>query len=309
MEIKEVIPYHRPLTLSVMETEVLINKIKEVLKSGQITNGKYVKKLEKKIRKLYGVDHVIATSNCTMGIMICLEYLNTDYLQAPMFNWWSVLYSLEFLKYYNVAWIDVDINTWLPIESYSSNTLYLNTFGSIGKSLQKDTIYDSSHCLGAEIKEIGLAHIFSLAPTKLITSCEGGIIITNNRALYKWAIERRDKMCRMSEIHALIGLESLKHLDEVLKWKEQVYHNYKSYIPGQFQNISYNSTYNTIGFLNTENLQIPDFIETRQYYEPISNHIIGENTKKIYEQIICLPSYKNCPYNKIIEAIIDFNNL
>jgi len=286
----------------------LIAKIKEVLKSGMLTNDKYVRELEFMVGDMYGVEYCIATSNCTMGLLICISYLNPPYIQVPMFNWWSDLYILKSLKQ-RVAWVDVDIETWLPIEAYGGASLYLNTFGNIGKSVREDAIYDSSHCLGAEINEIGLAHVFSLAPTKLVTACEGGLIITNNRELSKYAIEHRDKMCRMSEVHALIGLATLEHLDDVLEWKERVYQYYKSYIPGQFQKIPIHSNFNTIGFLNTENLKIPEFIEVRQYYEPIYDNGIENNTKKIYKQMICLPSYYNAPYVDIVEDILELNNL
>ncbi len=312
----EKIPYHKPLELEVEDLEDLSLKIKEIIKSGQLTNGKYVQKLEIEIEDLYHVDYCLATSNCTMGLMICIEFLEActynvrhnvrTYLQMTSFNWWSVKYLTYFLRQ-NIKWDDIDLRTWLPQEIYSDKTLYLNTFGNIGKSKRNDTLYDSSHCLGAKIKEIGLAHVFSLAPTKLITACEGGLIITNNKELYEFAKERRDKMCRMSEIHALIGLTYLPHLNKALQWKKDIYEYYKKYIPGQFQVIENNSTYNTIGFLNTENLKIPSHIETRQYYEPIFDNDVKSNTKFVYEHIVCLPSWYGVDKEKIVNDILEYN--
>ena len=113
----------------------------------------------------------------------------------------------------------------------------------------------------------------------------------------------------MSEIHALIGCVYLNHLDEILKWKKKVRTYYEKHIPGQFQEIPDNSTHNTISFLNTEKLKIPSHIEIRQYYEPIWDNGVENNSKKIYEQIICLPSYYNCPYEQISESIKEENGL
>ncbi|MCK5642391.1 MAG: DegT/DnrJ/EryC1/StrS family aminotransferase, partial [Gammaproteobacteria bacterium] len=194
---------------------------------------------------------------------------------------------------------------------YGGASLYLNTFGNIGKSVKSNAIYDSSHCLGANIEEIGLAHVLSLAPTKLVTSCEGGLILTNNKPLFDFAKEYRDKCSRMSEIHALIGLRTLEYINQVLEWKERVWHYYKSYIPGKFQEIPNNSNYNTIGFLNTEELHIPKNIKYKQYYEPIWDNGVMEktNTKKIYDQMVCLPSYHGCPYVRIVDDILEMNGL
>jgi len=308
----EIIPFHRPYPLSEAELRYIQTETRKIIKSGQLSkNGKYVQELEERIKEMYNVEYVLTTSNCTMGLMIALEFIDKMYfIQVPMFEWWSVLYALNFLKK-SIAWNDIDLKTWLPIESYGGHSLYINTFGNMGKSTQDDTIYDSSHCLGATIPDMGLCHVFSLAPTKLITSCEGGIIITNNEEFYKFAKERRDKMARMSEIHAMIGNVYLEHLDGILYWKKFVHDYYKDHIPGEFQEIPDNSTYNTIGFLNTHNLIIPEEIEYKQYYDPIINlgPDVNKNAIYIQEKIICLPSYYSCPYEKIVEKIREKNRL
>ena len=308
MKNKESIPFHMPYPLLEKEIRSIQDNVKLILKSGTLTNDCWVRELEKEIQKMYGTLFVVATSSCTQGLSICLQYLEDRYIQVPMFEWWSVLYILKALKKH-IAWNDVDINTWLPKEDYGGYSLYLNTFGNMGKSIKEDAIYDSSHCLGSKIEHMGLAHVFSLAPTKLITSCEGGIIITNNQDFYEFAKEKRDRITRMSEIHALIGVFTLQHLEEILKWKRKVYNYYNQRIPGNFQLILNNSTYNTIGFLNTNELQIPNHIETKHYYEPIYDNGIKNNTKKIYEQIVCLPSYYNCPYEQITNDILELNDL
>ena len=305
--IEKKINYHKPFPLNEMSMTNIRWEIDEILKSGQLSNGIWNKVLEDKIRKLYNVKHVLTTNNCTMGLLICIAYLEKDrYIQVPMFNWWSDLYILKIMRK-DIAWIDVDMKTWLPIESYGGASLYLNTFGNIGRSKRENVIYDSSHCLGAKIDHIGLAHVFSLAPSKLITSCEGGLILTNNDKLYEFALEYRNRISRMSEIHALIGCVYLNHLDEILEWKKKVRMYYEKNINGQFQEIPNNSTHNTISFLNYENLQIPEHIEIKRYYEPIWDNGIENNSKKIYENIICLPSYYNCPYKEITESILELN--
>ena len=113
----------------------------------------------------------------------------------------------------------------------------------------------------------------------------------------------------MSEVHAIIGLQTLTHLDEVLEWKEKVYNYYKEHLPGIFQKIPYQSNYNTIGFLNEENLKIPSHIEYRKYYDPIFEQELYPNTDYVFSKIICLPSYYNCPYEQIVEDIKEANEL
>ena len=48
---------------------------KEILSSGILTNGKYVKKLEDLVSEYLGVKNVIAVSSCTSGLMLTLKAL------------------------------------------------------------------------------------------------------------------------------------------------------------------------------------------------------------------------------------------
>lgn len=302
---EDLIPFHRPYPLSEDDNKDISWKIEDVLFTGQLTNGNNVRELEDKIAKLYNVDYCVATSSCTMGLMLCVKYTKPYAIQLPAFNWFSDKYILDFMKI-EPRYTDIDFKTWLPKQISVVRALYLHTFGNIGISDANETIYDASHALGADLKDIGLATVFSLAPSKIVTSCEGGLIITNNKGLYDFVKERRDKMCRMSEVHAIIGLQNLFYLVKVKDWKKEVYNYYKNFIPGQFQEIPYNSTYNTIGFLNLKSLKIPEHIETRQYYKPLAK-LYTVITDYVYNNIVCLPSWYGVDYKKVVDDILKEN--
>lgn len=305
-----IIPYHRPYPLSFEEIEWIQEKIKEILKSGQLTNGEWVKALESAIKQIYDVEYVITTSNCTLGITLCFQYLNwLQSIEIPNFTWISPYFMLYHRRF---EYIDIDKESWLAqMDGEDRYNLYFptHTFGNIIELKGCNCIYDGAHSLGSKIKEFGDATVLSLAPTKLVTSCEGGLILTNNNALAEVVEVKRDKCARMSEIHAIIGLATLKHLKEIKRWKKKLYNFYKKSIPGQFQKIPIDSNYNTIGFLNTENLIIPDHIETRQYYEPfLQSGNYCPNSIKVYKKMVCLPSYFNCNYKQIVEDIKEAND-
>lgn len=307
----ENIPYHKPLELPEKELNELTIAIKSVIKSGNLTNGDFVEILETKIKEMYDVDYVIATSNCTMGLFLCFQYKSWhDTVYMPNFTWISPYLTIpQKQKVYH----DIHKYSWL-MNGYPKGNQYLvfptHTFGNIIE-LERDynVIYDGAHALGSKIKRFGDATVFSLAPTKLVTSCEGGLVLTNDKYIESFVRFRRDKCARMSEVHALIGLATLHHLDEVLQWKETVYHYYKSYIPGVFQEIPIDSNFNTIGFLNTEKLKIPEHIETKQYYEPVFQIDLLPNAYEVYEQMVCLPSYYTCPFTDIVDSILELNKL
>lgn len=294
------IPYHKPMPLGKLGIQ---DKITKVLNTGMLTNGKYVRKLEEKIKEMYNVEECIALSSCTQGILACLYYemsedCNLHTISLPSFTWKSLLPIIDYTGI-DIEWIDINRNTWLPLQQC---TIGLHTFGNIS---DYGEIYDGSHAFGATLKDIGKATVFSLAPTKLITSCEGGLVITNIRELGEFVREYRDKCARMSEVHAIVGLKTLEHLEEVIKWKVEVYNYYRKHIPGQFQKVPYDSNFNTIGFINTEGLVIPESIETRQYYEPLKKGL--KNTDYVYKNMICLPSWYGVDYKEIVRDILEDN--
>lgn len=305
------IPFHKPYPWSKEDREIILQNIENKLISGQLTKGAVVEQLEEAIKELYNVKYCIATSNATLGLFFCRKYFEwfVGPLHLPNFTWPSFYYMMasnSFIRFH-----DINPKTWLMENDYMGGVVMAtHTFGSITETPRKfrnKIIYDGAHSLGCKLKDIGDATVFSLAATKIITSCEGGLVITNNKKLAHYLKKYRDLCCRMSEVHAIIGLYTLQFLDEVLKWKRKVFHCYKKTIPGRFQEIPIESNYNTIGFLNTEKLIIPDNIEIKQYYEPIKKMFM--NCNYVYSNMVVLPSYYNCNYKKIVYNIKKVNDL
>lgn len=306
------IPYHRPMKLSRDDYAEIHERIQNVLATGILTNGEYVAKLEEEIKRIHKVDYAILVNNCTMGLLICYMFLPSKRISIPVFTWDSVRIVLSYTEH-QIEYCDIDKETWLMEKTDGYGIVSPNhTFGNVledqGHSCQ---IFDGAHCLGCKLESVGFATVLSLAPTKLVTACEGGIILTNNDKLNTYARIMRRYIARESEVHAIIGLQTLKHLDEVLAWKKKVYNYYSKNIPGQFQKIPIESNYNTIGFLNTEHLIIPEKIETRQYYENQweDGGKSFPNAWYVYKNIVCLPSYYGVDYKQIVEDINEANEI
>jgi dTDP-4-amino-4,6-dideoxygalactose transaminase len=304
------VPFHRPLKLSVEETETIKNKIDSCLDSGILTNNTNVRELEECIKELHNIEYAIATSSCSQGLIIALQSLIETNKKVPLiahtqsFTWFSTVYAIITSRRTPI-YHDIDPDLWNMKQDYKYKlAVPVHTFGNVSSIESKFKVYDGAHALGTKLEDIGDATVLSLAPTKLITSIEGGIILTNDSKLAQYATNLRDKVSRMSEIHAIFGNTYLNHLEEVLSWKKEVYNYYRKHLDGIFQKTADSSNYNTIGMLTS--LKIPEHIEIRKYYEPIQLSKDLPNTEAVYRSIICLPSWYGCPYEQIVE---DINNL
>jgi perosamine synthetase len=107
-----------------------------------------------------------------------------------------------------------------------------------GVALVEDAAHahGSTHA-GVHAGSYGVAGTFSFYPTKVITSGEGGMIVTADERIRDEALAYRDQgkagflgnlhvrqgyAWRMSELHAAVGLVHLRRLDEFLAVRERV---------------------------------------------------------------------------------------
>lgn len=302
------------MKLSVEETESIMNKIDSCLSSGTLTNNKNVRELEERIKDIHNTDYAIATSSCSQGLVITLQSLLKSVPDIPYhvytqaFTWYSTAYAIHTSNRIPI-YCDIRKDTWTMDQLFDYKlAVPVHTFGNVSTIDSKFTIYDGAHCLGSIIDDIGDATVLSLAPTKLITSIEGGIILTNNPILARRATKIRDKVSRMSEIHAIFGNTYLNHIKEVSSFKNEIYEYYKSHLNGIFQKTAEHSNHNTIGMLT--DLKIPSHIETRKYYQPVHSPVQDnslKNTEAVYKRIVCLPSWYDCPYKEIVNQICSYN--
>ena len=285
------IPYHRPFPLTIDFTDIF--------ESGKYSNGIYCRALESEIERMYNCT-CYSCSSGTQGLMILNARLNHEPVHLLSFTWKSVEYMLK-MSGSPITYEDIDYDTWLMnYDKHNGYSIRQHTFGNVDV-IYYYGIYDGTHALGSKFPNLGKGTVLSLAPTKLITSGEGGLILLKepNETIKEY----RDKCSRMSEFHAKIGLEYLKHLDKMLQWKKKVFEYYKEHLNGRFQEIPYDSNYNTIGMI-TE-LKMPDTVEFKKYYEPLKKGFA--TTDYIYSKIVCLPSWYGCPYKEIVELIEEEN--
>ena len=227
-------------------------RFKEVIESGVITNGKYVKLFEDKVSKYLGVKHCVAVSSCTSGLMLVLKGLAVrGEVILPSFTFsasgHAVLWNNLKPVFADIKKDTYEINP-VSIEKVitpqTGAILATQIFGNpcnvaaLRKICNKHNlklIFDAAHAFGSELKgkkvgAFGDAEVFSLSPTKVLTAAEGGLIATNNKTLAEFCRIGRNYgddgsyntkfnglNARMSEFHAIIGLESLENIDKNLK--------------------------------------------------------------------------------------------
>jgi dTDP-4-amino-4,6-dideoxygalactose transaminase len=260
----EGLPLARP---AIADPDAVTRATSEILGSGVLTNGPFVRRLEARSAEYLGVRHCVAVASCTAGLMLTLRAsgLSGDVV-VPSFTFSATAHA--------VAWnglrplfTDIDPETLLldpaavgrSVGVRTSAILATHTYGapcdveSLTQVARHNGIrlfLDAAHAFGsrrgsAMVGGFGDAEVFSLSPTKLLIAGEGGIIATNDDVLAERCRFGRDYgnpgdyntrfvglNARMSEMHAATALASFEDLEERIARRNQLAQRYRQALVG-----------------------------------------------------------------------------
>ncbi len=219
------------------------------------SQGKYITLFEKALAEYHNVNHAIATSNCTTALYLALKLLNIgpgDEVICP---------DLTFIAPANMiaesgaklVLVDIDPET-LTIdpnrieENISAKTKAIIVVHQFGHAAHMDEIMnlaakynlkvieDNAESIGGKYKgkmlgTIGDISTYSFFGNKIITTGEGGALLTNDKDVAIRCMELRDHGMnnkkkyhhvvlgynfRMTNMQAAIGLAQMEKLDQIL---------------------------------------------------------------------------------------------
>jgi dTDP-4-amino-4,6-dideoxygalactose transaminase len=241
--------------------------VEAILRSGVLTNGPYVRRLERTAAAYLGVRHCVAVSSCTSGLMLVLRVsqLSGDVV-LPSFTFAATAHAVAW-NGLRTVFADIDPATLTLVPGSVERVIGVHTSAIIATHIYGTPcdvtglhavagrnglrlFFDAAHAFGsvhggAKVGGFGDAEVFSLSPTKVVIAAEGGIIATNDDLLAERCRIGRDYgdpgdydcrfvglNARMSELHAATALASLEDLDERLRERERLAAAYTQALEG-----------------------------------------------------------------------------
>ena len=258
-------PFIRP---SLPDLERLRKVLAGPWKSGQVTMGDCVREFEEEALNATGVRHAIAVSSCTSGLMLAVRALALKgEIILPSFTFAATAHALVW-NGITPVFCDSEPGT-LNIDSEKAEGMItkrtsaimpvaifgvpprVDAFRKLGRKHKLRILYDSAQALGAKVDGVcvggfGDVEVFSLSPTKVVTSIEGGLVTTNDGVLagrirqmrdYGKAMDGEDMeyfglSARMSEIHAAVGLMNLRRMDGMIRHRGKLVGLYRKLLDG-----------------------------------------------------------------------------
>lgn len=223
--------------------------IADVLASGMLVQGAMVERFEAKVAERCGRAHAVAVTNGTAALELaleCLELAGHEVL-VPGLSWPSPAHAALTVGA-DVALVDVDPATWNArpegfVAARSDRTrgaIVIDQFGAPAEvaatahALMLPVIEDAACAIGSTLNgrpcgSFGLVSTLSFHPRKVVTTGEGGVLLTDEPGLAERARWRRNHgqsapgqfreaagNLRLTEMQAAMGLVQLEKLDGIL---------------------------------------------------------------------------------------------
>jgi dTDP-4-amino-4,6-dideoxygalactose transaminase len=367
-------PFDKPIYVTrpfLPPLEEFCQGLEEIWKSGQLTNnGPVLKRYTKALQKYFRTINLSLFNNGTLALQIALQGmgLSGEVITTP-FTFVATTHALYWNKIRPVfVDIEPDYYTLDPkkveeaITPWTTAILAVHVYGhpcdnealaDIAKRHNLRLIYDAAHAFGVKVNGQSIAHLgdlsmFSFHATKLYHSLEGGMLAFKDNGLKKtfdylknFGFESQVEVvmpgtnAKMNELQALMGLQMLDHLDEIIKKRKiinDVYRERLKNIPGlklpnpMPDNVEYNYAYMPVQVDEKKmgisrngifhRLQEYNVFVRRYFYPLVCDYACYKNVsinnslntaRKVSRRVLTLPIYDSLKIdevNKICDIIL-----
>lgn len=252
--------------------EADIKAVVDVLQSDFLTQGPVLERFEKKVAEYCGAKYAVAVTNATSALHIACRAAGLGKGDVLWTSPITFTASANCGRYCgaDVDFVDIDVATYnMSVDELSNKLQESKAAGSLpkvvvpvhlaGQSCDMKRIHelsveygftvleDASHAIGADYLDTRVGScaysdmsVFSFHPVKIITTGEGGMVLTNNDDLYQklclyrshgitrdallmthepdgpWYYQQIDLgyNYRMTELQAALGFSQMDRLDE-----------------------------------------------------------------------------------------------
>lgn len=336
-------------------TQKEIDYVAEAAKTAWYDNANYYnEKFENDFKNYIGTKYAISLPSCTAGLHLSLAALEIgegDEVIVPDVTWIATSAPISYVGATPV-FADIDEKTWcitpesfkkcitnktkavIPVDLYG-NIPDMDEIIKIAKEHNIAIIEDSAEAMGCIYKgrkagSLGDVGVFSFHGSKIMTTGEGGMLVTDDVDIYNKCLKLRDhgraindKMFwndevgfkyKMSSLQAAMGIAQLERIEELVEYKRKIFSWYENELKG-FDGILLNSEpeeirnnywmVSIVWDVNEYNITKEEFmkelkkfnIDSRPFFYPLSMEPAYKNSTggKDYS-VINSVSYKISPY-------------
>jgi dTDP-4-amino-4,6-dideoxygalactose transaminase len=319
-------PFEKPIYVTrpfLPSLDEFCQGLNEIWETRWLTNnGPIVKRFNRELCALFETDNICLFNNGTLALQIALQGMRIagEVITTP-FTFVATTHALFWNnirpifvdiepEYYTLdpAKVEAAITPWttaiLAVHVYG-HPCNLNALADIARRHNVKLIYDAAHAFGTKVSDKPIAHfgdlsMFSFHATKLFHSIEGGMLsfredgrkgifdfLKNFGFKNELEVVMPGTNAKMNEMQALMGMQVLKYLDEIIHKRSKITELYRArlknvpgirLVPDLSPDIRYNYAYMPIEVDEKEFGMSRDHlyerlkqwnVHTRRYFYPL----------------------------------------
>jgi dTDP-4-amino-4,6-dideoxygalactose transaminase len=333
-----IVPHSRP---TIDQEDV--KAVSEVLASGKIAQGEKVEEFEKAVASFVGAKYGVAVSSGTAALHLALLSLGVghgDEVIIPSFVcsslYFAVMHAGAKPKIVDIDLEDLNISASAVEKAVSSKTKTIIVPHMFGTPAEIDeflkfgvpVIEDCAQSVGAEYRGrqvggFGELSVFSFYATKMITTGEGGMVLTNSSDFYGRIVDVRDYdkkplapvkyNYKMTDFQAGLGLSQLRKLPHFIERRRQIasqfFERFQRYnvellrVPSHKKSVFYRFVVmvNDVGRIQ-EMVKSKGIMCERSVFRPLHEGLCGlkcPNSDTAYSRALSVPIYPSLSANEI----------
>lgn len=325
----------------------------DVLKSGYLVQGEKVIKFEEDLSSFVGVKDGVAVSSGTAALHLSLialgvgkgdEVIIPGYVCPALLNAISYVNAVPIIADVDKFTLNIDVdNLKGRITGRTKAIIVPHMFGlpadideimSLGIPVIEDCAQSAgSRYKGGHTGSFGLLSVFSFYATKMLSTGEGGMVLSNDDGLIRTVSDLRDYdekesysvryNYKMTDIQAALGISQLRKLTSFIKRRKEIAGLYDEVlqemtfpipaVPEGREHIYYRYVLlldNAFGFI--ENMKKRGIECRRPVYKPLHEYLgLSEFpvTDEIFQQAVSIPIYPSLSDSEVKRIIDTMKNL
>ena len=343
-------------------------EMKAVFDSGQLTKGIHVERFRKGLQDYTGTEHAFLMTSATTALTMCLKAIGVGVGDKVVVSDFSFPASANVVEDLGAApvFVDVDRDTYnMSVEDLEEKmspdikaVIFVDALGNpsgiedikaVCERYSVPLIEDAACAIGSQIngRKVGAVAdltCFSFHPRKLLTTGEGGAVVTNSQSYADWFVVKANHGAsgmkgkrldfidygynyRMSEIQALMGWKQILKLDSIIEdrnataeiyesalaplgfKKQKVWagaiHNVQSLVFTVPEGVDRNALIDHLNTLKVESTLGTYCLSGCSFYEQ-KYADVQPNSAWLEANTITLPCYEGVDVGRVLEAIAAF---
>ena len=262
------VPFAKPF-FEAKDLDEILDSMRNVLTSGWLTSGKNVEALERQFAESVGTKEAVAVNSCTAALHASLLALDIKYgdevivpsdtfvatANAVLYVGATPIFADSDPNTFNISSTDVQQKISKRTKAIiavhlGGNPCDMRDLSEIAQDHRLSLLEDCAHAHGAKFQgrncgTFGVAGAFSFYATKIMTAAEGGIVVTDDEKIAQRTRRIRSHgrggygpvettelgyNFRMSDLHAVLGLNQMKHLPDFILQRQKIARSYDEFL-------------------------------------------------------------------------------